>query len=609
MVDAANPTSTLLTLTTEAIVPLINGCARVVGRKDSLRFKRAIDYFGPPIAAKWRDWSRNQKLEEVQAELQRLVSLSEEDARRAVTASLTRFATASPPDQEAAIDYLAAIPANAARYVGGHGTLAAPLPWPLDRESDFLGFLPIYVPPFSPGSALAKTPYRLESLLGGGEFGVVYRVANSSDPAQRRVIKFCLDNAFVGSLAHEREHLNRLLTLGLARWSPGIARLFNYNLDVPIPYLVYEFCQGMNLSSEVRHVRQETGAGFSAEKTLELVTQIAAALAFAHSRGLVYGDLKPSNVIIQKSETRNPKSEPDTGEKILEIGFRVSEIQVKLTDFGTTAVSAGLVAQTCPVSSREGAPLVSAATHVRLLHGSNTSMYMCGEFRRGDQPQPHHDIYSLGVLWYQILMGDVTREIHPGWADELISECRTPKKHVQIMQSCLGYYKRRPVSAADLLPVLQSLAQLEGDRPRVTFVSERLRKLDERFARAGRASADSTAAATEVVPQTEDAPETLWGQETRVLKGGMLSPRAKTGEDFQARSAAESMARGLIPLPGATPAQINRDAERTRLMQLLNDQLAKQSFEEARETLDVLLHLYPHDPEVLQVQTLLGQKR
>lgn len=212
-------------------------------------------------------------------------------------------------------------------------------------------------------------------------------------------------------------------------------------------------------------------------------------------------------------------------------------------------------------------------------------MYMCGEVRRGDRPAPHHDLYSLGVLWYQVLVGDVTREMHPGWAEELVSECQTPKKHVEVLQRCVGYYKRRPASAADLLPMLQSLTPVGEERAPVSFVSERLRKLDERFARAGRAFPETAPTETEVIPKTADSDETLWGQETRLLGAG------------------------FVPRPGASPAQINRDAELARLKRLLNDQIAHQAYQEARETLEVLRHLHPHDPEVQEAYTFLTQNQ
>src|SRR5262249_46382631 len=161
-----------------------------------------------------------------------------------------------------------------------------------------------------------------------------------------------------------------LLTLGLARWSPGIARLFSYNLDAQIPYLVYESCPGVDLSSEVRRACQETGGGFPADKALELMTQITSALAFAHGRGIVYVDLKPSNLLL------SPGRESQGAKSISAHHPPLATHQIKLTDFGTTPVSAGMVSQTCPISSREGAPLVNATTHIRLLHGSNSSMYM-----------------------------------------------------------------------------------------------------------------------------------------------------------------------------------------------------------------------------------------
>jgi len=581
---------------------LINGCARIVGRRDALRFKKPIDYFGPPIAASWSEWGSKRRPEEIIAELEKLASQTEEETRRDATGALTRSATAAPQDQDAAVDYLAAIPANVARYVSRKGELRDSLPWPLDREQAYLGFLPIQVPPFSVGTELAKTPYRLDQVLGSGELGVVYRVASTLDHSQKRIVKFCLDNALVGCLAHEREHLNRLLTLGLGRWSPGIARLYGYNLDTQLPYLVYEYCPGSDLSAEVRRMRQEAG-GFSADKALQLVTQIAGALAFAHGRGLVYGDLKPANVILAGGGVVSgpdiASSQPTTHHSPL------ATHQVKLTDFGSSGVSAAMAAQSCPTSSRESAPLVNAATHVRLQHGSLTSMYMCGELRRGDQPQPHHDIYSLGVLWYQVLVGDVTREIHPGWAEELISEFQTPKKHVEVLQRCVGYYKRRPANAADLLTVLQSLAAHEGQRPVVTFVSERLRKLDERFARMSSISSQVSAggdssqgasgesilsqptpASTQILPKTEEIEDTLWGQETTRILGA-----------------------GFVPPPGTGPAQINRDAELVRLKRMLSDQMANQAYKEASETLEVLLQLHPQDPEVMQAQTLLAQHR
>jgi hypothetical protein len=60
----------------------------------------------------------------------------------------------------------------------------------------------------------------------------------------------------------------------------------------------------------------------------------------------------------------------------------------------------------------------AAETH-SILRGAGTPLYMSAEQRRGDAPDPRHDLYSLGVVWYQLLVGDVTRELPHGWEDDL----------------------------------------------------------------------------------------------------------------------------------------------------------------------------------------------
>ena len=69
------------------------------------------------------------------------------------------------------------------------------------------------------------------------------------------------------------------------------------------------------------------------------------------------------------------------------------------------------------------------------------------------------------------------------------------------------------------------------------------------------------------------------------------------------------MARAFVPAPGASPAQISRDAELARLKRLLSDQLLERDYQHARETLEVLLHLHARDPEVQQAWAFLAQQQ
>ena len=72
--------------------------------------------------------------------------------------------------------------------------------------------------------------------------------------------------------------------------------------------------------------------------------------------------------------------------------------------------------------SRIGASTVdylSLADQASLFRGAGTPLYMSPEQRRGAPPDPRHDLYALGVVWFQLLVGDVSRELHHGWAKEL----------------------------------------------------------------------------------------------------------------------------------------------------------------------------------------------
>src|SRR5262249_41461211 len=152
--------------------------------------------------------------------------------------------------------------------------------------------------------------------------------------------------------------------------------------DHPTPYLVYEYVPGGDLARWLAARRVAAERAPTPDEVLGLVTLVAEALAFAHERGLVHRDLKPANVLM---------GEPGG----------VSPGRLKLAAFGIGAVV-----------SRQSA-------QVSLFRGAGTPLYMSPEQRRGEAPDPRQDLYSLGVMWYQMLAGDVSRELHPGWAREL----------------------------------------------------------------------------------------------------------------------------------------------------------------------------------------------
>src|SRR5205807_2257828 len=173
--------------------------------------------------------------------------------------------------------------------------------------------------------------------------------------------------------------------------------------------------------------KQKTGHGLTAAQVLDLMRQVGEALAFAHQQGLVHRDLKPANVLM-------------LGNKI------------KLTDFGIGGVIATAAVRGTALGSQ-----MSAAEHTSFFRGSGTPLYMSPEQRRGDTPDPRHDLFSLGVMWYQLLCGDVSRELHPGWPDELIEEFNTPPEHIEVIRRCVGYFKKRPANGTELLALIGPL--------------------------------------------------------------------------------------------------------------------------------------------------------
>jgi serine/threonine protein kinase len=439
----------LLRLAADAIGPVVGGCAGAlaagpvgiafgawagekVGAGVKVAVEKAIDYFGPPIIERWLRWLRSRPKSEQLAAVSQLGSLSAEEARHDAAAELDRVApSASPQDRATALEYLAAIPATVLRSLvpDPSGGRSLPPTMPPDSEQTLLQLLPTDVPPYPPGTPLPATPYRLEELLGTGGFGAVYRATDPNLQHLPLAVKFCLDAKMKDTLRQERDNLERLMQAGKKGWSDRIVRLYGYNLDHATPFLVYEYVPGGDLANSLRASIQQ-GKHWSPATVSRVVRQVAEGLAFAHERGLVHRDLKPANVLVAGKH-------------------------LKLADFGIGGVVARHAAGQSHVGSSALGQL-TRAERVSLYRGAGTPLYMSPEQRRGEPADPRQDLYSLGVMWYQLLVGDVTRELHPGWDEELAEECQAPEAHIAIIRRCVGLLKKRPRDAQELLALLLS---------------------------------------------------------------------------------------------------------------------------------------------------------
>ncbi|MCA1643109.1 MAG: serine/threonine protein kinase [Acidobacteria bacterium] len=204
---------------------------------------------------------------------------------------------------------------------------------------------------FVPGVALAER-YRIISLLGRGGMGEVYR-ADDLKLGQPVALKF-----LPASLSQDEEALGRLYReVRVARQisHPNVCRVYDVGETEGQHFLSMEYIRGEELASTLRRFGR-----LPADKAAEIARQVCAGLAAAHKTGILHRDLKPANVMID-----------DAGNALI-------------TDFGLAAL----------------------AEEIRGNDAySGTPAYMSPEQLSGAELTPRSDIYSLGVVLYELFTG------------------------------------------------------------------------------------------------------------------------------------------------------------------------------------------------------------
>jgi serine/threonine-protein kinase len=294
-----------------------------------------------------------------------------------------------PVDQRAA--WLAALDASKTRL---KPTIAALLQKHAEHETDdFLkdltrfatgtapdGTTPIAPPPVVGG---VVGPYRLLSPVGEGGMSSVW-LAERTDGVLRRKIALKLPHWWALSKLTERATQEREILASLEH--PNIGRLYDAGItDDGRPYLALEYIEGKAIDVYCRE------HGLAVRARVALISQIARAVAYAHSRLIVHRDLKPSNILVD------------------------AQGQVHLLDFGIAKLI------------EEGSAANKALTQVgaRVL----TPEYASPEQITGSPITTESDVYSLGVVAYELLAGKrpytFKSSLTADW-DVLSSEVRAP---------------------------------------------------------------------------------------------------------------------------------------------------------------------------------------
>jgi serine/threonine-protein kinase len=197
--------------------------------------------------------------------------------------------------------------------------------------------------------------YRLEAPIASGGTGTVWRAA---DIVLERMVAVKLLRPEIAD-----DPLARAMFLAEARSAsrlshPGIAQVYDYGDDsgADVPFLVMELVDGPSLADLL------ASGPLGAERTVQVIGQVAAALHTAHSAGVVHRDIKPANLL--------------TGQ----------DGQLKITDFGIASV-VDSTSTTAPCSI------------------AGTPAYLAPERAGGASATPASDLYSLGVVAFECLTG------------------------------------------------------------------------------------------------------------------------------------------------------------------------------------------------------------
>src|SRR6201993_3770677 len=208
--------------------------------------------------------------------------------------------------------------------------------------------------------AIAKAGrYEIVGELGRGAMGVVYR---ATDPViGRNVAVKTIRLSEEGTGLSRPELLSRFQTEARAAGllaHPNIVVVYDAGEENGLYYITMELIEGKSLQALI-----DSGHSFPVPRVLRIMEQTCSALQFAHERSIIHRDIKPANLMLTADDT------------------------VKVTDFGTAKIlQFGTVQQT---------------THVR-----GTPSYMSPEQVKGRPVDGRSDIFSLGVLLYEILTGE-----------------------------------------------------------------------------------------------------------------------------------------------------------------------------------------------------------
>jgi len=310
--------------------------------------------------------------------------------------------------------YLAQIPAVARqslkRPADPSGT-TIPAAFNLENPIELAALLPRRAPRFRMGEQVPHAAeWKFQELLGSGGFGEVW-LARHSFLDQFRAFKFCLDPTSRDRLLrHEGEVVKRVMKASTAvkENESGVVPLVGAYLDGEAPWLAYEYVDGGDLSAVARELAV-TPAQARGKLAIEVLADLAQVIGRFHTlpHPIIHRDLKPANILVKKFGSR---------------------WLLRVTDFGISHVTAD--------QSIRQASISTPSLHLgETFRGAHTPIYASPQQKKGLDPDVRDDVYALGIIGYQLLLGDLSAERPSSKWRKRIALCETPDDVLNVLEN------------------------------------------------------------------------------------------------------------------------------------------------------------------------------
>src|SRR6266536_6238816 len=252
-------------------------------------------------------------------------------------------------------------------------------------------------------------------------------LAENPKTREQRVFKFAADGVRLKGLKREIT-VSRFLRESLGERTEFV-RILEWNFE-SAPFFLESKYAGPNLAEWAE--RQGGLEKVPLGMRLQLLTDVAKAVAAAHGIGVLHKDLKPANILVVPAKAG--------------AGW-----QIKVADFGSASLFAPSRLQALGITNLGFTQTVSSE------NGSltGTLMYLAPEVLAGQSPSASSDVYALGVMLYQLIVGDYRKPLAPGWEAEIAD----PLLREDIAEAASGDPAKRLSSAVELADRLLTLDQ------------------------------------------------------------------------------------------------------------------------------------------------------